>query len=102
MLSLDGTNFSPQDNDLSVESCRAIWGYFLEKIVRQGGPFAGYSSTENFERLLSTAVRLFPGGIPSRRQKWKVPDGVAPSEYGQFLKRVFVRTIPSPISDLDR
>ena len=71
----------------------------MEKIVRQGGPFAGHEKTDQFEELVNQAMRLFPHGIPDRRMKWKIPPGVDVGEYGPFLKKVFVRTAPTPISD---
>ena len=101
MISLDGTNFQSKKSSIPIESVRLIWSYVLEKITRQGGPFAGHTKTDQFEQLVDKAIRLFPDGIPCRRSKRKVTDGVSPSEYGQFLKKVFVRTIPTPISDLD-
>ena len=102
MISLDGTNFSSKDDAVQIGSARAIWSYFLRKVVRQGGLFAGHSKTEKFEELVDNAVRLSPCGTPPRSRKWKVPGGVSPSEYGRFLKKVFVRAIPTPILDLGR
>ena len=53
---------------------------------------------ENSEALVDVATRLFPHGIPNRNQKWIIPDGVSPSEYEAFLRKVFIRTVPTPIS----
>ena len=70
----------------------------LEKVVRQGGPFAGMDKTGQFEDLVDTAVRLFPTGLPGRKKRWGIPNGVSVSEYGPFLRKVFTRTVPTPIS----
>ena len=80
-------------------SVRYIWSYVLGKVMRQGGPFGGVYKTEVFENTVEAAVRLFPDGIPERSKKWVIPQGVALAEYGAFLKKVFTRTVPTPISD---
>ena len=100
MLSFNGTNIPPGNASTPARTSRAIWSYFLEKIAHQGGPFAGHAKTQQFEELVDKAVSLFPDGIPSRNRKWRLPDGVDPSEFGKFLKKVFTRTIPTPISKL--
>ena len=51
--------------------------YVLGKVVKRGGPFGGQAKTEKFEELVDQAARLFPGGIPRRRSKWKLPEGRA-------------------------
>ena len=99
MISLDGANSLPRKSTIPLEKSRAIWSYVLEKVARQGGPFAGHAKTDKFEQLVTQAVRLFPEGIPDRHRKWNVPAGVSPVDYGPFLKKVFVRTIPTPISE---
>ena len=99
MISLDRTNFLPPKPSISLETSNVIWSYVLEKVTRQGGPFAGHAKTDQFESLVKTAVRLFPAGIPDRHCKWERPEEVLPSEYAPFLKKVFTRTVPTPISD---
>ena len=64
--------------------------YVLEKVVRQGGPFAGMGKTGQFEELVDAAVRLLPDGLPDRKKRWGIPNGVSVSEYGPFLKKVSV------------
>ena len=90
----------PKETDKKPDavSARYTWSYVLGKVMRQGGPFAGVYKTEVFENTVDTAVRLFPDGIPDRSKKWVIPQGVALAEYGAFLKKVFNRTIPTPIS----
>ena len=84
------------DNDTS----REIRIAFLEKIMRQGGPFFGAESTDQFDSTANVAARLFPAGLPDRRKSWRVPDGVDVSEYTPFLRKIFTRVSHAPISEL--
>ena len=88
MISLDNSKDVVRDGELSSDEVHGVWAYVLEKVVRQGGPFAGTDRTDRLEQLVNTATRLFPLGIPNRREKWKVPDGVQVSEYPPFLRKV--------------
>ena len=46
---------------------RATWKFALEKVVRQGGPYAGHPKTEKLDSLVTSEVRLLPWGVPGRR-----------------------------------
>ena len=63
--------------------------------------FLGYQCIVYSELLVDTAMRLFPNGLPDRRQKWVLPEGVLVSEYEHFLAKLFARTVPTPISGFD-
>ena len=88
MVSLDHIIAPKRCISLNAESVRSIWCYVLEKIMRQGGPFAGVYKSDQFEEMADTAVRLFPDGHPDRSRKWRVPEGVSVLEYGPFLSRI--------------
>ena len=77
---------------------RAMWKYVLEKVVVQGGPFGGEPRSEHLEKLIDTSTRLFPWGLPQRGKGWRRPLGVGNAEYDKWLRAVFGRTVPSPIS----
>ena len=102
MISLDRANFQSVDAAVSSENVRSIWSYVLEKAVRQGGHFSGPNKTEKFEELVGQDARLYPGGIPDRDRKRELPGGVMPPVYASFHRKVSVRSIPTPISDLYR
>ena len=99
MISLDPDNANFRCSSPNDESVRTIWYYILEKIMRQGGPFAGIYKSDQLEEVVNMAVKLFPNGVPDRRLRWKIPDGVTTSDYVAFLTKVFTRTVPTPISD---
>ena len=49
MISLDN-HISQRNNPLLTKDIvRGIWSYVLEKIARQGGPFAGVGKTDKFD-----------------------------------------------------
>ena len=85
---------------LANDNAREIWSAALEKIMRQGGPFFGAESADQFDSTVNVAVRLFPAGLPDRRKRWMVPDGVYVSEYTPFLKNISTRAATAPISEL--
>ena len=99
MISLDPTIRDTCSTSTNAESVRSIWKYMLQKVTIQGGPFAGFDKSDQLEELVDTAVRLFPTGIPDRSKKWTLPHGVLVTEYAPFLKKVFLRTVPTPISE---
>ena len=100
MIGLDRSNVSNRCSNPNAESVRVIWSYVLEKIMRQGGPFAGAYKSDRLEELIDMAVRLYPDGIPDRALKWRIPEGVSVLEYAPFLSKIFTRTAPTPISNL--
>ena len=88
MIRIDPSLPENSRSGISSEDIWAIWAHVLEKIARQGGPFRGVAKTDKFDKLVETAVRLFPGGIPDKNQKWHVPPGVLVSEYAPFLRKL--------------
>ena len=48
--------------------------------------------------LTRLAVKLFPDGPPKRYEGWNIPNGVCRDDYVSFLRSLFGRSIPSPIS----
>ena len=80
---------------------RNSWAYLLEKVILQRGPFSETRKSDNLDKLIGTAVKLFPWGIPSRYYGWRcAPYLVESTEYEDWLKQIFNRTVPTPISDL--
>lgn len=77
---------------------REIWKYMLGKVIIPGGPFAGAPKSDHLGKIVDKAVRLSPWGIPERCKGWRRPIGVQNSEYEEWLRTVFGRTAPSPIS----
>ena len=71
----------------------------LEKVARQGGPFAGIDKAGQYGDLVDTAMGVSTEGFPRGKQRWGNPNGVHVSEYVPFLKEVFTRTVPTPISN---
>ena len=70
---------------LANDTAREIWIAVLEKITRQGGPFVGAASTDQFDSTANVEVRLSPAGFPYRVKRWGGdPDGVDVSEYTHF------------------
>ena len=85
---------------LADDTAREIWSAVLEEITRQGGPFVGAESTDQFDSTANVEVRISPAGLPDRRKLWVVPEVVDVSEYAPFLKNIFTITAPAPISEL--
>ena len=85
---------------IATDTSREIWSAALEKITRHGGPYVADESTDQFYSAADVAVRLCPSGLPDRRKRRVVPEGVDVSEYAHFLKKIFTRVAPAPISEL--
>ena len=91
---------------------RETWRFVLEKVIAQGGPYVGRIKSEKLDpvithpfflviiipdALVSTAVRLFPWGVPKRSSGWRRPHlKVENSEYQARLKEIPRRTVPTP------
>ena len=88
MIALDPDGASSIGREINGEEARPIWAYELGKVVRKVGPFRGVEKKDHFDKLVDTAVRIFPYGIPAKIRKWQVPDGVQISEYSPFLRKV--------------
>ena len=52
MISPDSSFTQLNNHPLPEETVRGIWQYVLEKIARQGGPFAGSYKTDKFFYVL--------------------------------------------------
>lgn len=90
MISLDNPGLERGGQQINGLQARSIWSHVLEKIVRQGGPFRGVEKTDQFDKLVDTAVRLFPHGLPDKNKKWDHPPGVVVAEYAPFLRKVYL------------
>ena len=78
-----------------------MWEFALGRVVAQDGPFAGVRKSDKLDKLANEAVRLFPWGIPGRHNGWRIPSlAVENMEYVNWIKEVFARTAPSPISNI--
>ena len=79
--------------------------------IRRAGPFElpkyePYFSAFRFcthqvshrEAIVGKALRLPPEGIHGRNRMWNFHEGALLSEYEWFLKKLFARTVPTPIS----
>ena len=80
------------------QKIRAAWAYMLGKVIVQGGPFAGAPKSDHLEKIVDKAMKLFPWGPPKRKMGRRRPLGVTNAEYEAWLREVFGRTVPSPIS----
>ena len=58
-------------------------------------------SIPRYFAIVTTAMEIFPWGAPQRRLGWRRPDLLTgSSKYQVWLKEVFGRTVPTPISDI--
>ena len=49
--------------------------------------------------IVRKAILCFPSGPPARGVKWLISPGVPIREYIELLEGLFLRSIPTPISD---
>ena len=68
-------------------------------VTRQGGPFVGVVKSEKLDKLIDTAILIFPDGPPMRGCTWESPGHIPPSVYIKWFKDVLGRTVPTPISN---
>ena len=72
----------------------------LERVVMQGGPFSGVRKSDKLDKLAKDAVKLFPCGIPKSNCGWNRPNlSIGNREYVGWIREVFGRTVPTPISN---
>ena len=90
MIALDPAGDASIGWEINGEEARPIWAYVLGKVGRQCGPFRGVEKTDHLDRLVDTAVRLFPCGAPGRNRKWQVPDSARISEYAPLSSEVAI------------
>ena len=77
----------------------------LEKVIAQGGTFAGAPKSDHLEQLADKTMKSPPWGLPKRKKDWHHPTllafrplGVENAEYETWLRDVFGRTVPGAIS----
>ena len=77
-----------------------MWEFMLERVVMQGGPFSGVRRSDKLDKLVKDAIKLFPWGIPENNCGWNRPNlSVENREYVDWIREVFGRTVPTPISN---
>ena len=83
------------------KNIRQMWEFVVVGVVMQGGPFAGVRKSDKIDNLCNAAARLFPWGIPDRHNGRRRPSlAVGNTEYVKWVKEVFARTAPPPISNI--
>lgn len=76
---------------------RIVWRNLLEMVV-DAGSFIARAIGGNLEELIKTSCELFPSGPPMGGHRWKLSFGYHVSEYVDFVRTLFPKTLVFPIS----
>ena len=95
---------SGENSDVKKDFFQAIelrrqeigWRQYLELLMGQKGPFSGYDKSKKIDNLVKVAMRLYPNGLPSANDEFKMAYGATKDEYKSFFGALFVRVFPTP------